>query len=223
VTLTRRLLTCGVVAGPVFVTTFVIEGATRADYQPLRHPVSSLALGPGGWVQVANFAVTGALYVAFSAGLSRAAGSSARTRVGPILIGAAAVGMLGAGAFVTDPVGGYPPGTPDLMTSYTTSGALHDLFSVPTFLGLPAAGLVYAWRFYRDGDRLWAVYSAGTALAMLGFFGLASAGFSQTAPFVQLGGLYQRASVVTGFGWLTALAVRTLRDTAANSLPNRRV
>jgi hypothetical protein len=45
---------------------------------------------------------------------------------------------------------------------------------------------------------------------MLVFFGLASAAFSQVAVLVDLGGLFQRAAVTTGFAWLTALAVRIL-------------
>jgi hypothetical protein len=42
---THELLCCSAIAGPLFVTVFVIEGARRPDYKPLRHPVSSLALG----------------------------------------------------------------------------------------------------------------------------------------------------------------------------------
>jgi hypothetical protein len=45
---------------------------------------------------------------------------------------------------------------------------------------------------------------------MLVFFGLASAAFSQVAVLVDLGGLFQRAAVTTGFAWLTALAIRIL-------------
>jgi hypothetical protein len=45
---TRRLLWSGLAAGPVFTATFLLEGATRDAYRPLRHPVSSLALGPRG-------------------------------------------------------------------------------------------------------------------------------------------------------------------------------
>jgi Protein of unknown function (DUF998) len=59
---TRRLLRCGLAAGPVFVTAFLLEGAARDGYRPLRHPVSSLALGSRGWAQAANFAVTGTLF-----------------------------------------------------------------------------------------------------------------------------------------------------------------
>jgi len=45
--LDRILMGCGVAAEPVFITTFPAPGAIRADYHPMRHPVSSVALGPG--------------------------------------------------------------------------------------------------------------------------------------------------------------------------------
>ena len=208
---TRRLLWCGVAAGPLFLLTALAEGATRADYDPLRHPVSSLALGPPGWVQVANFSVAGALYLGYAVGLWRAPRTVVGTRIGTILIGAAAVGLLGAAAFLTDPVSGYPPGTPSAPSDYTTSGALHDLFSAPTFLGLPAAGFVFGHWFRRSGNRRWATYSTGSAVMMLVFFGLASAAFNQVAVLVSFGGLFQRTTVAIGFAWLTGLAIHTLR------------
>ncbi len=119
--------------------------------------------------------------------------------------------MIGAAAFRTDPVSGYPPGTPDLLTDTTRTGFLHDLMSVPTFLGLPAAALVTARRFHHKGEHGWARYSAGSGLLMLPAFGLASAGFAQAKSLVSFGGLFQRVAVISGFGWLTALAVRALR------------
>jgi hypothetical protein len=70
----RALLRSGAAAGPLFVSVFSIEGARRPDYKPLRHPVSSLSLGPRGWVQAANFATTGMLYLAGAAGLARTPG-----------------------------------------------------------------------------------------------------------------------------------------------------
>jgi Protein of unknown function (DUF998) len=214
--ITRGLLWCGVAAGPLFLLTALAEGATRADYHPLRHPVSSLALGPDGWMQVANFLVTGALYLSYAVGLWRAPMTVVGTRIGTILIGAAAVGLLGAAAFVTDPVSGYPPGTPNAAGDYTTSGALHDLLSTPTFFGLPAAGFVFDHWFRRSGNRRWAIYSIGSAVMMLIFFGLASAAFNQVPVLVSFGGLFQRAAVTTGFAWLTGLAIRTLR-----AMPNQ--
>ena len=103
---TRRLLRCGVWAGPVFTATFVAEGAAREGYRPLRHPVSSLALGPRGWVQTANFAVTGVLCLAGAAGLRRTGDRLAGSRAGPVMVAAAGAGLIGSAAFRTDPVGG---------------------------------------------------------------------------------------------------------------------
>ena len=76
----------------MFVTGFLAEGAARDGYRPLRHPVSSLALGPGGWVQAANFAVTGILILAAAAGLSRADDPATGTRAGEHWPGTRAAG-----------------------------------------------------------------------------------------------------------------------------------
>ncbi len=45
------LLACGMAAGPLFTIAYLVEGAGRVGYRPLRHPVSSLALGRAGWAQ----------------------------------------------------------------------------------------------------------------------------------------------------------------------------
>ena len=79
---TRRLLRCGVAAGPVFVAVFLFEGAVREGYRPLRHPVSSLALGSRGWIQAANFAVAGTLFLAAAKGLARTGGRAATPQPG---------------------------------------------------------------------------------------------------------------------------------------------
>jgi hypothetical membrane protein len=103
---TKALLACGVIGGPLFIVIFLVEGATRANYEPLRHPVSSLALGDYGWVQVANFIVVGLLTLAFAAGLRHTLRPGKGSTLGPLLVGIWAVGLLGAGVFVTDPVSG---------------------------------------------------------------------------------------------------------------------
>jgi len=208
---TRGLLRCGVAAGPVFVAAFLVEGAVRDGYRPLRHPVSSLALGSRGWVQAANFAVTGTLFLAAAAGLSRSGDRAIGDQAGPALIGAAGAGLIAAGVFPTDPVSGYPPGTPDAPRAPSRTGTAHNLASVPVFVGLPAAALCYSWRSFRAGQSGFGRYSAGTAITMLAATALAAAGFGQAPRLAGLGGLSQRASIVTGFTWLTVLSARTLR------------
>ena len=212
-TWTRRLLRCGVAAGPVFVVVFLIEGAVRDGYRPLRHPVSSLALGPRGWIQAGNFAVAGTLFLAGAAGLARAGDLAASGRAAPALIGAAGAGLMGSAVFTTDPVSGYPPGTPDALTQPSRAGTVHNLAAVPVFAGLPAAALASGWRSWRAGQHRFGLYSAGTAVTMLTTVALAGAGFGQSPRLVSLGGLFQRASIITGFAWLTALSARALRRT----------
>jgi hypothetical protein len=212
----RRLLSCGVAAGPVFVATFVLEGAVRDGYQPLRHPVSSLALGSRGWIQAGNFAVTGTLLLAGAAGLARAGDPATSSRAAPALIGAAGASLIGSAVFTTDPVSGYPPGTPDALVRPSPAGAAHNLSAVPVFFGLPAAAFACSWRAWRSGQRVFGLYSAGTAITMLATMALAAAGFGQSPRLVNLGGLFQRASIITGFAWLTALSARALQRAPAS-------
>jgi hypothetical protein len=54
---------------------------------------------------------------------------------------------------------------------------------------------------------------------MLTTMALAGAGFGQSPRLVNLGGLFQRASIITGFAWLTALSARALRRTPATAAP----
>ncbi|MEU8276205.1 hypothetical protein ACFYOK_11440 [Microbispora bryophytorum] len=42
------LLAGGLIVGPLFTLTYLAEGAARAHYKPLRHPVSCLTLGERG-------------------------------------------------------------------------------------------------------------------------------------------------------------------------------
>ncbi|MFG1783498.1 DUF998 domain-containing protein [Rhodococcus oryzae] len=190
-----------------------LEGARRPGYSALRHPVSSLVLGRRGYVQVANFSVAGGMYAAGAAGLPRVQGRIAPARGVPILIGAAAAGLLGSAAFTTDPVGGYPSGAHSVQAERSTAGALHDGAAIPIFVGLPAAAVAQSWRFLRDGRRGWVLYSGASAMSMLVGLGCATAGFEQSRGFVGYGGLFQRVSIVSGFAWLTALFVRELRST----------
>lgn len=205
----RGLLRCGAAAGPLFVSVFLVEGARRPDYEPLRHPVSSLSLGRRGWVQVANFAATGMLYLAGAAGLSRWPDPDGCSRLGSVALGATGLGLLGSAAFRTDPISGYPPGTRDTPSEPTATGAMHNIAALPIFFGIPAAALACAWKFRRAGRRGWSLYSAATSVLTLTGMGLFGAGFSQTSPqLTDRAGLLQRVTIATGFAWLTALSIR---------------
>ncbi|GAA3297769.1 DUF998 domain-containing protein [Dactylosporangium vinaceum] len=212
----NRLLRAGLVAGPLFVLTFLIEPALHPGYDPIRHPVSSLALGPAGWVQVVNFVVAGVLSLLFAAGLRRALRPGPGARAVPIAVALWGVGLLGAGIFTADPVSGYPPGTPATPAAATIHGRLHDLaFSLPMFAALAVAMLALAYAYARRNTLGWAAYSALSAVAFVALMATAVAGFAQQSPVVEVAGLLQRLALTTGWVWFALVAGHEIRRASA--------
>src|SRR4051812_34278688 len=95
----------GVVAGPFFITAALLEGLLRVGYQPLRQPVSALAIGSRGWIQRANFFVTGALALVYAFGLPAALQKYGGSFWAPALIALYGLGLLGSGLYTTDVTG----------------------------------------------------------------------------------------------------------------------
>ena len=69
--MTRSLLGYGIIAGPLYVAVSVTQALVRPGFDPTRHAWSLLANGDWGWIQIANFIVTGLMTVAFAVGLRR--------------------------------------------------------------------------------------------------------------------------------------------------------
>jgi hypothetical protein len=215
--LTAGLLLGWVLAGPLFVLVFSLDGATRPGYVPMTMPVSLLAVGDRGWVQTLNFLVDGVLLAAFTVGLFRVLRDRGTPSIaGPVLIGIVALGVLGAAIFATDPGGGFPPGVPppSLPSSH---GELHDLASLLVFVGLPIACLTFAARFARWGERSWALYSLITGLILVVTFVGLVVGFDGWEGLVLGAGLVQRLFIVVGWGWIAALALHLRRSIATGS------
>ena len=215
-------LACGVAAGPLFVSSFTTIGSRRAGYDWRRHAVSSLAAGRGGWLQRANFIVTGSLFCTAAHGLAQSPKQTRGPRVVPTLIFGVGGGLIGSGLFVTDPVAGFPPSpgdhheagrAPSVMP--TREGRLHNLCAIPIFAGIPMAALTCATFAARRGEYRWALYSAGSAIAMTGAFVLFAAAFGGALRLAARGAVMQRVSITAGFGWLSALSLRAL----ASALP----
>jgi hypothetical protein len=154
-------------------------------------------------MQVANFLVTGSLLVGSSVGVRRA---DERAKWLPRLVVLMGVGLVGAGVFACDPVGGYPHGTPWRPSRPSTRGALHQFFSAFVFLGMPAAFVIEA----RNGSASWSAYSKMSFVGFVATFAASSAGFAQAPGFVRLAGLFQRLALSIGFTWLTLHAARLL-------------
>jgi hypothetical protein len=209
----------------LFVSAFTVIGARRTGYDWTRDPVSSLAIGSPGWRQRANFMVTGALYLLAASRLARCPRRIVGPAAVPLLVGAAGAGLIGSGVFVTDPVAGFPPPSVDGGEAGATqptkavpsrSGNLHNLFAIPIFVGVPLAGIVSAVSSGRIREYRWAGYSVGSSLVMVISFVRFGKAFSGVQSPVARGGIFQRISVATGFGWMSALSLRVLVSARRN-------
>src|SRR5260370_42312098 len=69
--LTRVLLLCSVIAGPLYVIVGVIETFTRPRYDPTRHDLSLMSNGDWGWVHISPLILTGLLARAGADGIRR--------------------------------------------------------------------------------------------------------------------------------------------------------
>src|SRR5438270_13877926 len=169
--LTRILLLCGAIAGPLFIFTVLIQDYTRPGFDPRLDPLSLLSLGDWGWVQIVNFALAGVLSLLYAVGLWRRLHSGRAGTWGPILIGAYGLGLIAVGVFRTDPSNGFPPGV-IAPTGPSWHGAIHALGGLFIFLVLAAALVVFVRFFLARKERWWAFYCLASAvLILLVFFG----------------------------------------------------
>ena len=103
---TAALLLFGAATVVLFVVVMSLEGARRPGYDAAYHTGSELELGPGGWIQRANFLLVGSGFAAVAVGVQR----TLQTTAGAVLLGAVALGLVMAAIFAPDSVRGYPPG-----------------------------------------------------------------------------------------------------------------
>jgi hypothetical protein len=159
-------LACGIVAGPVFLAAVLIQSFTRAGFDLRRHPLSLLSLGDLGWIQIANFVVTGGLYVACAIGMRRVLHPGRSGTWGPLLVGALGVGLIVGGVFVTDAGAGFPSGAPAGAPEISWHGILHSVGAALGFT-MTFGCLVFIRRFAALKRRGWVVGCVATSVAVL--------------------------------------------------------
>ena len=210
---TRSLLGYGVAAGPFYVLVVLGQAAIRPGFDLTRHDASLLSNGSLGWIQVANFLLTGAMVVASAVGVRRALRAGPGATWGPLLLVLFGLGMIGAGIFVADPMNGFPAGAPEGQpTTISGHGLLHLACAGLGFVGFAAATFVIARRFAHERRATWAWFSRATGVAFLaGFAGLAS---GSSSPLVVLAFW---AVLLLAWAWLAALAIDLLRRSVEGS------
>src|SRR5215210_6513833 len=111
---TNSLLGYGIIAGPFYVVVSLAQALSRDGFRLDTHSWSLLANGPSGWIQIANFILTGLMTVAAAVGLHRALAPGRGHTWAPLLIGVYGLSLIGAGVFRADPAQGFPAGAPDV-------------------------------------------------------------------------------------------------------------
>lgn len=199
---TKSLLGYGVIAGPLYVVVSLAQALTRPGFDLSKHAWSLLENGHLGWIQIANFALTGAMIIAGAIGLRR---TLAERSWAAWLIGAYGAGLVGAAVFRADPAAGFPLGTPE-TTAVSWHGTLHFMIGGLGFLCLIAACFGLAGRYARTGDRGLAWFSRITGVVFLaGFAGIASGSHGPTT----LGFV---AAVLVVCAWLTTVSVHEYKN-----------
>jgi Protein of unknown function (DUF998) len=195
---TPFLLRCGVVAGPFYLTVGLGQALVRDGFDFARHPLSVLANGPGGWIQTANFVLTGLMVVAAAAGFGRVLGPKSHGVTW--FLGGFGVAMIMAAVFPADPVDGFPPGTPEgFPTSISTAGLIHFIAGALGFLCLAISCFFAARAMSRRHLPSLARISLLSGLAVvLGFFG-------GIALPIGIFGIW--LAVVVGWAWLTVMSL----------------
>ncbi|MEU4539741.1 DUF998 domain-containing protein [Streptosporangium sp. NPDC023825] len=197
---TRVLLACSVAAAPLFAVVSMAQAFTREGFDLTRHPLSMLATGDLGWLQIANFLLSGALTVAGAAGLRRVMRGTPGGTWAPRLILVNGVMTAAAGVFVLDPGDGFPAGTPLGQTGTLSWHAfMHLVAGSIAFTALIAACFVLGRHFSRAGRPGFAAASRFSGLV----FALGDGWAMSGGP---AGSLTLAVGAITAMVWIAVVA-----------------
>ncbi|MGW0789686.1 DUF998 domain-containing protein [Streptomyces sp. NPDC002911] len=164
----NRLLITGALAGPVFFASAAVQMATRKGFDTTRHPISQLATGGAGWIQIATFVLAGLGVLALAVGIRRTVTEGAGRRALPVLVGIFGAGLIASGLFPMDPENGFPAGTPDRPAARMSwHGIAHSVSAVAAYSALAVAALVLTVRCARRRAVGPAVLHGAAALVLL--------------------------------------------------------
>lgn len=203
--LTRGLLWSGVISGPLFIVTVLVQALTVPGFDLRVDLISLLSLAPRtGFIQIANFALCGLLNLMFAVGAWRVLHPGPGGIFGPIFTALHGLLLIVVAVFVTDPANGFPPGVPTPSTP-SLHGIVHAGTALWVFVTCAAALAVFARHFLARHQSGWAFYCGSSAVLMLAIF-FSSFGLKiNTAPVLDV-------SLVIGWMGISLVAVALLRE-----------
>jgi hypothetical protein len=201
---TRVLLFAGAVAGPLFAMLATGQVLLRDGFDLRRHPLSLLATGGPGFVQVANFILAGLGVLGLAIAVRRTVTDGVGRRSLAPLIAVFGLGLVASGVFVMDPENGFPIGTPEgPAAAMSWQGIAHIVAATAAFTGLAGACIVLTVRMVRRRAGWAAVLNGCAALVLL-------APVNPAWASIQLA-----VTALVAFTWTTALSLRLLRSSSA--------
>jgi hypothetical membrane protein len=203
------LLALAGIIGPIWFTTLVVvQGFLLPDYSHVRMPISALAAWPTGWIQTANFHVTGILTIVFAAALHRGVEPTQHGAVGAGFLAFGGVGIILAGLFPWRMIDGVPTETPP-----------HVVGAIMTF-ACTGIGVLFLSRRMK-ADARWrglAAYTMWSGIAILVLFvALGFFAIEDGTPLHPWAGLLQRVLCAVWFTWLIAAALRLRSVTSSTA------
>lgn len=197
---TRRLLLFAALAGPAFYLSSLLQALMRPGFDIRLHPLSQLAIGELGWIQVLTFVVAGLGGLALAAGYRQIRTTGSGRRWVPLLVGGFGLGFVIAGLFPMDPQNGFPIGAPSGAVPLSWHAVVHVSAAAISFLCLAVACIVLVVRSARE-HRIAACIGHGlVALVML-----LPTSPTESSIQIALAGL-------VAFTWVTIMAIRLRVD-----------
>ncbi|MGC4942659.1 DUF998 domain-containing protein [Kribbella sp. DT2] len=197
--ITRPLLTVAALAGPLFYTVAIAQMLTRDGFDLSVHPISQLATGSLGWIQMISFVLTGLGVIALAIARRRLITEGAGRRTVPLFLGLFGAGFVVAGLFRMDPQNGFPVGAPAGEVEMSWHSVVHSAGAATGFVALAVACIVLVVDAVRRRDVRAAVGHGVVALVML-------IPVSPTGASVQIA-----LTGAVAFTWTTVYAVQLRR------------
>lgn len=164
---TRTLLRFAALAGPVFYLSSLLQALLRPGFDIRVHPLSQLATGGLGWIQVLSFVIAGLGGLALAVAYRRARREGIGRRWVPVLIAGFGLAFIVAGLFPMDAQNGFPSGAPEGPVGLSWHAIVHVSAAAAAFLFLAAACIVLVVRAVRERRVAASIGHGLVAIALL--------------------------------------------------------
>lgn len=182
-----------------------------SEYTLIGDNISELALGHYGFVQTLAFLLSGLGTLGLAYAIRQLTRGAWGSLIGALLIGIYGLGAILVAIFPTDRIDAPADGL-----AQSTTGTIHGLVSLLSFLSVIAGMVILAWTFGRAARWRsllpWAAIYATAAVSLL----MAQI-TAQQGPWA---GLFQRALVTVIAAWLMMVAIRIRSLTTAGEGAN---